>query len=168
MKYWYSGSLYKRPSLVEEAYQSWAAQKSKCYNKNSRLYRYYGAKGIKVLYSSREYVGWWIEQSKKKKTWKKKNCGRIDHDGDYCFENIEMQEASENVAERNTRISSKPVAFFENGNFICSFSSVVVAAKHFNVDSTVIAKKCRKQNRKSLSRKLNRKYGFSYIGACHD
>lgn len=141
----YRGTLdYKKMSIdARKAYYSWTGQMAKCSNPKNALYKYYGAKGIKVKYSSREFIGWWLERSKERTHWKKRNCGRLDHDKDYSFDNITLQESSENIAERNTRVSSKKVAVFFYGKYLCSFKSVKDVAQAFKTDKTYISKRCR-------------------------
>lgn len=93
--FWYSGSLSskKRSDTVRTAYQSWLDQRQRCNNKKNPSYPYYGGRGIKVVYSSREFVGWWISQ---KFTGKKPTISRIDHGGNYEFSNVRLEEHIEN------------------------------------------------------------------------
>lgn len=107
-KYWYEGSLSSktRAGEVKRAHQSFHDQRSRCYNKNHPLYRNYGALGFKVEYTSREFIGWWLENSAKK-DWKKSVAGRIDHSRGYSFDNIVMQEACENSKESGSRNAHK-------------------------------------------------------------
>lgn len=87
---------------IKKAYFSWRNQKYRCYNKNNRCFKNYGARGIRVEYSKHEFIAWWIENFERR-DWVDPTCGRIDHDGNYCFSNIEMQERSENVREVHRR-----------------------------------------------------------------
>lgn len=88
---------------VKDAYISWREQRTRCYNKNRSKYKNYGAKGIEVKYSSREFIGWWLSEIENFKG-KKPTIGRIDHDGHYEFGNVVIQDLSENSSERNQRV----------------------------------------------------------------
>ncbi len=139
----YKGSLSSRkpmPKKVKKAYDSWRAQVGRCKDTKSEKFKYYGARGISVNYSSREYVGWYLENLKTRE-WHDPTVGRLDHDGNYCFENIEMQERSDNSRERNVRKPSagipvfqtrkKIVAYRDNNIPFITFLSVGAAATHF-------------------------------------
>ncbi len=110
----YTGPIGNRKTMspaVAKAYQSWLDQRKRCNNKNSMSYRWYGAKGIQVEYSSREFTSWYLEQFKKR-DWKQPTVGRIDHSKNYSFDNIEMQERSDNSSEcakrTNGGVGKKP------------------------------------------------------------
>lgn len=91
---------------VRRAYQSWLDQRKRCSNHRAKAFQWYGARGIRVEYSSREFVGWYLKELKSRK-WKDPTTGRIDHNKNYCFENIFMQERSDNVRECAIRTNSK-------------------------------------------------------------
>ncbi len=86
-------------------YSSYCGQKSRCNNKNSPAYSGYGAKGVKVEYSPRDFISWWLEEMKYFNG-KTPSVGRVDHSKNYSFENIEMVDRVENVKERNTRVGN--------------------------------------------------------------
>lgn len=100
-------TLKKLGHVERRAYQAWLNQRTRCYNKRCRNYHRYGGRGIRVLYSSRDFISWYVDQFYKKK-WHRPSVGRIDHDGDYCFTNIEIQELSDNVKEAQTRTVCGP------------------------------------------------------------
>ncbi len=118
----YTGPLdneVETPDLVKKAYQSWLDQRKRCYNKKSKSYKWYGAKGIKQEYSSREFVNWYLSQIKLKK-YKRPVIGRIDHSGNYKFDNIEIQESADNAREMLNRVGheickkkSKPISILD-------------------------------------------------------
>ena len=64
---------------------------------------YQQKKRSKVFYTPRQFVHWWLENIKTRSHWEQPTCGRIDHSKWYSFDNIVMQEQSENTAERNSR-----------------------------------------------------------------
>jgi hypothetical protein len=77
------------------AYQSWADQRARCQNSKNQAYKYYGAKGISVLYGSTEFVNWWLNEMSVLNL-KKPTISRIDHDGNYEFGNIKLEEHIDN------------------------------------------------------------------------
>lgn len=110
----YEGPLYsnkndKMDEISRKAYVVFCKQKDRCYNKNSPRFPFYGAKGIRVLYSPREFIPWFVDRYSKFKG-KKASVGRIDHSKGYYLDNIEMIELSDNVKERNTRCGN-PMEF---------------------------------------------------------
>lgn len=85
-----------------QGYRRWKNQRDRCQNKNNLSYKYYGAKGVKVEYSSREFISWWVSESVKE-NYIEPTCGRINHDKNYSFDNIKIQEKAANSAETWTR-----------------------------------------------------------------
>lgn len=156
-KYSYDGPIWleKMPKEVRRAYSSWSNQRSKCNSKKNPDYKYYGGKGIRVEYDSSEFIGWWLDNIKKRK-WKDPTVGRIDHDKNYCFENIEMQERSDNSMERYVRHGvvfdcSKPVLALKDGKIIKRFKSASAAADHFDKPNSTIVRICNGQLNKIRS-----------------
>ncbi len=101
----YDGTLdYKKmKKSAQQGYFSFRNQKSRCNSKTHPQYSHYGAKGCRVHYTMREFVGWWIANLKTKK-WKAPTVGRIDHSLGYSFDNIEMQERADNTREVHKRL----------------------------------------------------------------
>ena len=99
----YEGTLNraKMDSVLKRAYKSWIDQGYRCTNKKDGHYKYYGEKGIRRVYSSRDFMGWYICEYKKRESWVKPSVDRIDPMKDYCFENIQLIELSENTKRRN-------------------------------------------------------------------
>ncbi len=101
VKYWYSGPVYNRAIVsksIRTAYQSWHDQKQRCEKSSCPAYKYYGAKGITLLYTCREFIGWWLQEESKNK-FKKPTISRINHDGNYEFGNIKIEEHIENCVK---------------------------------------------------------------------
>ena len=105
----YSGPMqyHLMDKVALKGFRSWDKQRSRCNNPNHGGYKNYGGKGIKVHYSARDFVGWWIENFK---TFKGDSAtvGRIDHDDDYRFDNIIIQSRSDNSKEvypRNKKLN---------------------------------------------------------------
>ena len=104
----YEGTLSyrsKRTSpLVAKAYSICLGQQDRCNSPNHYGYKNYGAKGIRVEYSPREFVSWCIDNPLFTLT---SSIGRIDHAKNYCFSNIEvLSSRSENTKERNARLGN--------------------------------------------------------------
>jgi hypothetical protein len=101
----YTGSLNLRkklPKLVKQAYLIFKNQRSRCTNKKLRSYLDYGFKGIKVEYTARQFVQWYLDNIV---NFKDKNpcAGRIDHSKNYRFDNLAIISRSENSKEANVR-----------------------------------------------------------------
>lgn len=102
--------------------------KTRCNNKNSQFYKDYGARGIKCLITAEELKFLWFRDKAYKM--KHPSINRKDNDGNYTFTNCEYVEQSVNSAERNIRISSKPVLQYDlQGNFIREWESITKASK---------------------------------------
>jgi hypothetical protein len=88
---------------VKRAYTSYCMQRQRCYNPKNNRFKYYGARGIEVEYEAREFIGWWLWQRSLNPDMKHPQCGRIDHGGNYRFDNIEVVSRADNLREMNTR-----------------------------------------------------------------
>lgn len=126
-----------------QGYVSWLNQRRRCDGKDIRKGKGYFSKGIKVRYGVRDYVGWWLHNLSLR-DWKRPTCGRIDHDGDYCFENIEMQEMGDNSKERFHRCGRtggtipKLILAKKNGRPFGIFADARAAARSFNLTSASV------------------------------
>ncbi len=120
-----------------QAYNSYRSQMKRCGDPRDPRYKYSGARGIKVTYSLADFVDWWVLNLKTRTSWHRPTCGRIDHAKDYSFDNIEMQECSENSKERQRRVpgtcprfpKKKVVLLDSKGNPGIIFESVKSAEK---------------------------------------
>lgn len=101
----YDGPLNRKTMSgeVKKAYTSFTMQRQRCYNKNHNRYKYYGARGIEVEYEAKEFIGWWLWQRSIHPNMQNPQCGRIDHGGNYRFDNIEMVSRFDNLREMNAR-----------------------------------------------------------------
>lgn len=140
--------LKKMSKKVQKAYWIWAAQNVPGRSKNN--------------YSSREFIGWWLHNLKKKK-WKDPTCGRIDHAQGYFFGNIVMQERGDNTKERNARLGNPcrthhPVlAVVESGEKV-RFVSQATASAALNISVRTIYNHCtgRTKNPGKYGPKINK------------
>lgn len=103
----YSGPLdrNKMMPLEKRAYAIFYGQKARCYSRNNPSYRDYGAKGIRVENTVREFIPWWIGEFQKQ-PWVIPSVGRIDHSKNYSFDNVRMEEKAANIRERNERLGN--------------------------------------------------------------
>lgn len=103
-------------TLEYKASKIYTAQLQRCNNPNTRGWKWYGLRGIKVVYSRDQFVRWFIKEIKKRKLISP-NVSRIDHSKNYSFDNIEMIERFKNIQERNNRVGlpnpGKPVDIYE-------------------------------------------------------
>ena len=86
------------PKEVMVAYSIWRNQRYRCSKKTYHWFHNYGGRGIKVLYSSRDFVNWYLKEVNKQK-WDRPTVGRIDHNGHYEFSNIRIEEWNYNCVE---------------------------------------------------------------------
>lgn len=89
--------------VTRESFNSLRGQRYRCSNSNATDYKYYGAKGIKVIYDSKDFYKWFKKERKKIPLDIKVNVDRLDHEKDYCFGNIQLISKSKNVIESNVR-----------------------------------------------------------------
>lgn len=138
-------------------------QRRRCYNKKNPRYKTYGANGITVEYSLREFVTWYLQNIK---TFKGKNpcVGRIDHLKNYSFENIRFESLAENSLERINRVgTTRPkrkviIIDYDSGEQIFIADSVKMAGQVSGVSEKHIPKYCRGKLKRS-------KDGFTFIYA---
>lgn len=130
------------------AYESYCGQVRKCKNPKNRWYKYYGGKGIEVEYTAKEFIGWWLYH-RPNFTGKIATTGRIDHNKNYCFENIIMQCSSDNSREAITRNfipyrskidrGKRVLALNKNTNEeIITFLSIRAASQFFSCNQRLI------------------------------
>lgn len=160
----YNGTLNTRSNamgrMALRAYGIWNSQRQRCHNPKDHAYKYYGAKGIRVEYEVRDFIGWWIASYLVVKP-KSPSVGRIDHSKNYSFDNIEMVEHADNAREMyhrtggNITVASTPVVLF-NDEECHAFSTNIYAAKFAGVTSSLICL------RKRMSPKDYTKSSFKY------
>jgi len=116
---------------------------NRCENKNSKIYQYYGGRGIKCLITEEELKKLWFRD--KAYDMERPSIDRINNDGDYMFDNCRFIELSENIG-KNKR---KPVVQLDlNGNFIKEWESILRASKKLNInDSNIVMVLKNKRNK---------------------
>jgi len=122
--------------------------KQRCENSNFKEYKYYGAKGIKLLLTKEEIR--WLMERDNYWTMKKPSIDRLNSNGHYELSNCRFVEISVNVAERNKRMSSKPILQFDKqGNFIKEWKSITNAANELQIFATSITANAKQKKFKS-------------------
>ena len=121
------GGVYEvmRKFLSEEhkkAWNSFRAQKGRCYDKNNVHYKNYGAKEIIMEYSLDDFTHWWVSKQKDNYI-EDATISRLDHDSNYCFENVRLESRSANSKERNARTPQgiKVAALTPTGEHFATF-----------------------------------------------
>lgn len=135
----YLGSLVVREMQgpVKVAYISWGSQRSRCSYESNKDYKWYGAKGIKVEYSSRDFINWWLNQ--KLSNCKNVVCSRVDTTKNYSFDNIQLITKDQNLVINPPISRSKKVIHLSTGK---KFSKIKYAAKFFKISTSTISKHC--------------------------
>ncbi len=150
----YDGPLRKKlmSAKIFRIYRKWSYICHRCFNPKDASYIFYGAKGIKVLFNSRDFIGWWLY-------WIDRIdfdpslavVSRIDHSKDYCFSNIKLESNSDNSKECAYRTVSnrmakvhRPVAAIckTTGRILKEFKSLKDASAYSGVDASIIVKIC--------------------------
>jgi hypothetical protein len=124
---------YTKHELYNRARYSFYDQKKRCENDKNPLFKWYGLKGIAVEYNLKDFLKWYYENAK---GFEKPTVDRIDHNKNYCFENVQIVEKSENSKERirrlGTPIPRRKVILIKNNEEIGVFPSVHAVADHIN------------------------------------
>lgn len=95
---------FSKKGNVEKLYKVWHSMKERCYNKNNKMYKYYGERNIKVCDDwNNDYVifrNWAIENGYKEGL----DLDRINNDGNYEPENCRFIIHKENLMNRRNTI----------------------------------------------------------------
>lgn len=150
-------SAAKAKGLVKKASVCFDNQVRRCNCISNPRFKTYGAKGIKVDYTKRQFIKWFIDNYPKKM--KAPSVGRIDHLRNYKFNNIRFEELSDNSIERINRIGSikerKRIIIFQNDLQIGVVNSLNEASRFTGVCAGHISKYCNGKLNKS-------KEGYSF------
>ena len=91
--------------LETKLYNSWMAMRQRCYNKNTKSYQDYGAKGVKVCSE-------WKDSFKEFKKWAEKNgykegltIDRVNSNGNYTPDNCRWLSRKDNISRSAKRIN---------------------------------------------------------------
>lgn len=147
IKLWkrYSGQPYRAEKTdrnVRKALTAYENEVARCTRPSHEDYKYYGAMGIRVEYTKKEFIGWYLWQLSRNTDLKRPSINRLDHTKNYSFGNIEMMELSVNSGERNTRhlpIWSTAVnVLTKNNEIIATFKTARSCASYFNISETYL------------------------------
>jgi hypothetical protein len=92
--------------VERRAYIRYRQLKRRCEQKTHICFKNYGLKGIKVIISPREFIGWFVEEAKNFDSLRMVDVGRIDHSKNYELGNILLQTRKENVLEKIKRVGN--------------------------------------------------------------
>lgn len=145
-QYLYTGPLVaeKMPKEAAKAYKSWKDQKARCYKKSHRCYKWYGARGIKVLYGSRTFISWWLSAVSRIGAGKWV-CDRISAKKNYCFGNIQLITQNVNAKRQDHSSTRKPVVHLPTGKI---FLSETHAAKATGFSVPTVSAHCNRHRKK--------------------
>jgi hypothetical protein len=116
--------------------------KQRCDNKNAKIFKQYGAKGIKNLITEEELKELWFRD--KAYEMKEPSIDRIDSDGNYEFSNCQYLEKLKNSIKGSALIKREILQFDLNNNFIKEWDSITNASKSLNILHTNIGSVLRK------------------------
>lgn len=168
----YTGTLNTRSDkmtkVVRRAQGVFNGQRQRCINKNVKHYKNYGARGIRVQYTARDFIGWYLSEIEKRK-FKMPSVGRIDHDKDYSFDNIQMVEQAENAREMYHRTGGnkevqKRAVVLVHGDECYKFSSVKEAAEFAGVTQVRISQAARSEQKKKIKLAWDVYYFDDFVG----
>jgi hypothetical protein len=164
----YTGTLNTRSErmskLARKAQGVYGGQVQRCENPNCPSFKNYGGRGIEVEYNARDFVGWYMHNFAKRR-WKMASVGRIDHDKNYTFDNIEMIEHADNAREMyertggNKTVERTPVVLVGEDKTIV-FKDNVTAAKWAGVTPSLICLRKRIKARKATPKFPYEVYDF--------
>lgn len=156
----------KMSPVVKKAYDTWATQRQRCRDPKTESYPHYGARGIKVEYTSREFIDWFLKESEGRDL-SQLSVGRKDHDKNYSLDNIEMVTKSENSSERYKRaghprgIKKIEIIDANTGTVIAVAQGQLEASKITGVSHCNICGYCTGRYKKSRNG-----YTFRYAKEC--
>ncbi len=170
----YTGPLHVNVKYMTKramrAYKCWLQQNQRCTNPNNPKFRYYGGKGIVVEYSSRDFVSWYLSEWKRLGI-KKPSIGRVDHNKNYCFNNVILESVSDNSKENVKRnglpsdhVKRSVLSYdLKTGQILNKYSSLTDAAEASGVSPQRVYYACKRYGAKRIrNRSPVREFSFKY------
>jgi len=142
--------------IRQKARWVYEAQKARCYNRNCPAYKNYGAKGIGVRYTLKEFYKWYLENYKPGFI-----CGRIDHSKSYSLDNLIAEDNIRvSTIERNERFGNpskhkmkKVLVIHQKTNtLVAIFSNIKDTAETMGSSVPTIIRSCRKHTEKTFGK----------------
>jgi len=90
-----SNNIVSEKELKRRSTNVYKDQGSRCNNQNNKSYHRYGGRGIKRVWSRKEFREFYVENIIGKE-WVRPSVDRIDNNGDYRIENCQIIEMDEN------------------------------------------------------------------------
>lgn len=140
--------------ILKKAHASFHGQRGRCYNEKNPKFKTYGAKGIRVEYSKPEFMEWYLREYKSFNG-EDPTIGRIDHSGNYSFENIRFESLYDNSMERIERVGTTVprkrvfIIDFETGEKLMLATSMIEAGRLAETNPNHIPKYCNGQWKKT-------------------
>lgn len=138
----YNGGCIINNKADESLYTAWNNMLERCYSTDSKQYKYYGAKGIRV-HSRWHSLKNFIEDVKKIPNWnlKKYNLTNYHLDKDYYGSNIYSKESCVWLHKDENKLYSKSKPFYIlNDDNKELFINISECARKFNLDPSAISK----------------------------
>jgi len=98
-----STKIFDQDQVGTEARNSIRGQRHRCNNPNASDYKYYGGKGVKVIYTSKQFYAWFKKHRTLISLGIKVNVDRINHSKNYSLSNVRLIPKIDNVIESNQR-----------------------------------------------------------------
>lgn len=122
-------------------YSIFSGMKTRCYNKNCKRYKYYGAKGVKIceewLNDIQSFIDWSMSNGYNDML----TIDRIDSDGDYCPENCRWISKAENTKYAHSKLELRSVAMAIGAAIVIERSSRSKVATKIGITESIFDKK---------------------------
>lgn len=147
------------PEHISRGYKIYYTARNRCTNPKIREFKWYGAKGVKIEYTIRQFLYWWDKQIQKKQ-YVRPSVDRIDHNKNYSFDNIRLVELSDNIKERNMRhgnpghVRSRRIDVFNRitGGLIETCPSAKHIERVYGVGSSQVIAICKRKPKRNGTR----------------
>jgi hypothetical protein len=97
-----TGRKWAGDKITQKAIERYSAMDQRCNNPLNGDYFKYGARGIKLLISKKDFIEWFVAESKKVVHLRRYDIDRIDNNGHYELSNIRLVSPAENSRNKRT------------------------------------------------------------------